>query len=543
MREVELLSVQYGLTVEDAKTVTETFFVDMYQKGQLLTSEQLEEDALFKRMLPLLATMELKPSSDRLFAFIEDDALHNRIITLNETWRVPFILAQFHSKTTSEIVAIVELPERQVLDAITGAMRELGEPNLEKRMEFLEKSYSRLPSLLSEAESIFAKSVEQPALEVKKGRASKKKPFLIWGLGALLAFSFTFGIIINSDAYQQSSGKKFIENAVKEFEDQLDRRLQLAGLPDDELKYNQSFTYGNDIRTRHELFIIDLRNQLQEQGKINKSKVDKEQVGFMNRISLPTDLIDRLEKESLKNDEKASMRFLSELYESVQFLNISYSQLIYENMNNVLGEEYDYTSPVYKDTLLAKDKTLPEPIREALDGMEKQGFSLMSIEDVYVYPVYGNEEIEKALIENLHPHVDFYISIITGGFDHLDKLTLDEQVVKMLELEQDLLSTEEESIDMLVFSAYTRLLYYINGFPDEEKIYTPLRTVKEEYRDAWQRIAYNGDNPISAQLMQDIVQDMEASGWTYSAKHKDLIYLLFTERFEQMVVQMREKRI
>ena len=542
MREVELLSVQYGVTTEDAKTVTETLFVEVYQKRHLLTEEQLEEDELIKRVLSRLANMELKPSTDRLFAFIEDDELHNRIMILNQTWRVPLILSKFHTKTTSQIAAIVELSEQQVLDAINGAMQKLDEPNLEKRLEFLGRSYNRLPSEVSDLESILAKSAEQPALEVKKTRASKKKTILLWGLGAVLAFFFTYGMIMNSDTYQQSTGKKIIENALKEFEDQLDRRLQLAGLPDDKLKYNQSFPHGNDVRTRHELFIIELRNQLQEQGKINKKRVGKEQVAFMNRISLPTDLIDRLEKEPLKNDEKNSMRFLSELYESVQFLTISYSMLLEENMNKVLGEEYDYTSSDYMETLLAKDETLPKTLREALDGMEKHGFSLLSFEDIHVYPVFGNEEVQKTLIENLHPSVDFYLSIITGGIDHSEKLPLDDQVEKLLEIEKDLLVTDEESIDMLVFSAYTRLLVYINGLHEEEKIYTPLRTVKNEYRDAWLRIASNGDNPISGRLMQDIVQEMEASGWTYSAKHRDLIYLLFNERFEQMVLQIKEKK-
>ncbi|WOV86399.1 hypothetical protein QWT69_10770 [Sporosarcina oncorhynchi] len=542
MREVELLSVQYGVTTEDAKTVTETLFVEVYQKRHLLTEELLEEDELIKRVLSRLANMELKPSTDRLFAFIEDDELHNRIMILNQTWRVPLILSKFHTKTTSEIAAIVEIPEQQVLDAINGAMQKLDEPNLEKRLEFLGRSYNRLPSEVSDLESILAKSAEQPALEVKKTGASKKKTILLWALGAVLAFFFTYGMIMNSDTYQQSVGEKIIENAVKEFEDQLDRRLQLAGLPDDKLKYNQSFSHGNDVRTRHELFIIELRNQLQEQGKINKKRVGKEQVAFMNRISLPTDLIDQLEKEPLKNDEKNSMRFLSELYESVQFLTISYSMLLEENMNKVLGEEYDYTSSDYMETLLAKDETLPKTLREALDGMEKHGFSLISFEDIFVYPVFGNEEVEKTLIENLHPSVDFYLSIITGGVDHLEIYPLDDQVEKLLEIEQDLLVTDEESIDMLVFSAYTRLLVYINGLHEEEKIYTPLRTVKDEYRDAWLRIASNGDNPISGQLMQDIVQEMEASGWTYSAKHRDLIYLLFNERFEQMVLQIKEKK-
>lgn len=540
LRPVELLAVQYGVTLEDAKTVTENVFREYYHRRFQLIAEEISEESVFRKTLDTLARCEKKLPSDKMFGFSEDDELHNLITDLKAEVRVPFILSKFHSKTIAEITSILDLSEKQSLFAIEGVARELDVRNFDQRLQFLRKSYDRLPSLIEDENVFKIETADQATVLKKNEKKPTKKSFILGGLGALLLFLFSYAMVMNSGDYQQSTGEKFIETSVKEFDEQLDRRLKLAGLPDNHLKFNRSFAIGDTIKTKHELLIYVLRNQLNEKNGIDRKKAVKEQHDFMNRISLPNELITQLEKRQLKKDEKQSMTFLSELYESVQFLEGSYSILLRENMNKAIGDEYSLTGTTYMEKLKGGKESIPEPLHKAIDAMEIQGFSLKSHNGSHVYPRFGSEEIEKGLKEKLHPNTDFYISFVMNGFKSMESLSLNEQVEKLVEIEKDLLSADGQSVDMMAFNAYSFLFFYVSGFNDEQNIYTSAQTVKQEYQDAWNRVASRDEIYPSVQFMQDIINEMESTNWTFSAKRRDLILIIFSEMLEAMLLDSRE---
>ena len=56
--------------------------------------------------------------------------------------KVPFILSKFHKLNDLEIAAITDSSLETVEQAITEVSHQLGEAQLEKRLEFLDKSYA-----------------------------------------------------------------------------------------------------------------------------------------------------------------------------------------------------------------------------------------------------------------------------------------------------------------------------------------------------------------------------------------------------------------
>lgn len=546
LHKVELLSVQYGVTLQDAKTITETVFRDLYLKRNLLTNEQFCDDDVIRIALTTMASFELKPPADRLFTFVEDDNLHNRITALREELRIAFILLQFHAKSHLAIAGILELPEQQVTDAIAEAIRELDEPNFEKRLELLHRSYNRLPSLSEQTNIFISESVVQAAVEGKNVKKLKKKTLLLFGGGALVLLLFLFATVINSKSYQQALVEKFIESAEKEFKEKLDRWHQLSGISSDiDIQRFNSINGSRkyDMRIKHELFINDLKKQLRKTGNFDRKKARSQQNNLIQRVSLPIELIDQLEKKPLVNDKEESLKFLGGLAESEKMLHFFYEFVLRENRNKVIGESYDILGTDYLEKLQDKEEILPTRLQEAIDGMQTQGFSLISITSDYVYPIFGNEEIRTALKENLHPDTQFYVSYVTDEKLEIKKWSLDEQVENLLVIEQDLLSADGKNFDQMVSDSYTTLLYLVIGFNDIDKIYTPFGIVNDEYRDAWLKIASHRDNSVSAQLMQDVVQEMRASGWTYSAKREELINLIENGNFKQKLLKMKQENM
>lgn len=528
IRPIELFAVQYGVSQIEAKNVAESVFNDLYQRLRELTIDQVQEKHLFESALQKLNDIQSDELQVGLFPFEEDNKLHRRIISIPSELRIPFILSVFHGKSTFEIADFVGRTEEQVEVDINEALNYLSEPNLEKKLEFLNISFQRLPSMHDETNIFYSNPRESTSLEKKhtEGKPKKKRPMLLWGIGvSILAMMLLVMTITKSEAYQQSSLEKFIEKSTIAFSEELDRNKKMAGLPTYEVIRRDIYSeeYGENTRRKFDWLIADLKDQFDSTGKFDKRHAEIEFDTLMQELLIPSEMVKNLSEKPLINDHEKSMDFIdkyvvkmSSLMRSYMHIESQYEALILKNGRNDDGG-FDW------DTLNAKKSDLPEELQQALTGMEALGVVLMGDSNaparegyIYVYPAIDNSDLSKTLQENLHPDVGIYISIIMADMVDIHEWTVEEQADLMLQLEKGLFQAEgHEEIHSMVFNAYTSVMYMIIGMGGHLDIYDSTGTVKEEYRKVWRSIASNGDS-LAAPIMKGIVVEMENSGWMFS---------------------------
>lgn len=207
--------------------------------------------------------------------------------------------------------------------------------------------------------------------------------------------------------------------------------------------------------------------------------------------------------------------------------------LIVESGRNDEGD-YDL------EAFYARKSDYPKAFQQALDGMEAQGFVLtndMNMPAGYanVYPDIGTPELSKTLIENLHPDTNIYIATIMGDLFDIQKRSIAEQTDILLQLEKGLFQVEGyKELYSLAFNAYISMIYSVSGMGGYHEIRDSTGTIKEEYEEAWTRIAFNGKKSPAGQMMRQVVIEMEESGWTSSE---------YLDRFQYFYIEGELKRI
>ena len=111
------------------------------------------------------------------------------------------------------------------------ALHLIEEHDLDKKLNFLNLSYQRLPVFHNEMNIFYPNTIEPPPVEQKIEMTNRKKSYMYWGMWASILLLLLFFTITKSDAYQQSSAEKFIEKSKVTFLEELNRNLMLAGLP------------------------------------------------------------------------------------------------------------------------------------------------------------------------------------------------------------------------------------------------------------------------------------------------------------------------
>ena len=203
-----------------------------------------------------------KSSETGLFPFEEDNELHASLLDLPKEERIAFILSRFHEKSNEDIAWIMETPIEHVIDLLQKAQEKLDGPNIEKRLEFLNKSFQRLRPSFDERNIFYSKPTEAVHIDEPIKKASRpKKPLYLWLIGSAMLILLLSVTALRSDAYQQSSAEKFIESKKLSFQQELDERFELIGLaePDEGRTRNLYSLFqwnadkGGNIRQRNKM--------------------------------------------------------------------------------------------------------------------------------------------------------------------------------------------------------------------------------------------------------------------------------------------------
>lgn len=541
IRKIEQFALQYGVTRKEAGAVAERVFKELYDSRE--AESGLTEEELYRRALNVLHSLQTETPSEKLFSFEEDNELHRRIIALPKEYRVPFILERFHNKSSKEITEITGLTEQRAEQAVNAAISILSEPVLDKKLEFLGKSYERLSPSYNEANIFHSKIEETPSVEQKSVTEKSRNPFLFWGMGAgILLILLSMITYLNSGAYQKKSAEKFMETAKVSFQEELERNLQLAGLPAPEYLRRDIYgeTYGENTRREFDWFIVELEGQLEKDGRIDKKKAKTDFDLLIRKLRVPSEMVAALSEEPLVNDQKKSMDFANEYRLKMSTLMRSYMYIFAQNENLFRDSGGNDEGGFDLEAFYAKKSDYPKSFQRALDGMEAQGFTLMNdmnmpVEYVQVYPNIGTPDLSQALRENLHPDTTIYIAVLMGDLFDIHNSSVDEQTDILLKLEKGLFQAAGYyELHSLTFNAFISTIYSITGMGGHLEIHDSTGTIKEEYREAWTRIAFNGKDSPSAQMMREVVIEMEESGWTTSD---------YLDRFQYFFIEGELKKI
>ncbi|MCM3711571.1 RNA polymerase sigma factor [Sporosarcina luteola] len=541
---IERFAIQYGVSLEQSATVAETVFRNRFESSNELTEDDLKESSLLTSTLKMLDGMQPADFSDGLFLFEEDDELHRRLVALPKKCRVPFILNRFYNKSSKEIAEITGMTVQLAEQAVAEAIVILEEPNLDKKLEFLNRSYERFPRSYNEANIFHALVEESPLSETKRETIKRKRPYLFWGMGAsillvlLLLITYT-----NSEAYQKKSAEKFIEKARASFQKELERNSYLAGISIKDKKENlYTEWYGEETIRKFDVFINRLEGQVDRSGRVDKKKAEEEYGVIVKELEVPSEMVKKLLKKPLVDDEEKSMDFMNEYLGKVNKLYQSYMNVLYENEKAIQGAEWNEEGGFDYESFTKSKSKYPQEFRQAIDGMMEQGYSLKSGPyDNYVYPEFGQPELTVVLRENLHPTMDIYISYLTGSLVDFHLSPIEEQVDLLLQTEKAALRAEgHQELYSSIFNSYTWMLYSVTGMVGQLEIRDSTGTIKEEYKEAWTRIAFNGKNSPSGHVMREVIVEMEDSGWTTSPYLDSLEYFFIEGELKQFIREMKK---
>lgn len=544
IRTIERFAIQYGSTKEQAGIVAETVFRNIYESLADLTDGHLNESTLFTNALEELNGKKPGDLSDGLFPFEEDNELHLRLVAMPKDCRVPFILDRLHHKTTREISEITSVTEQQVEQALTKGHSLMDEPNLDKKLDLLNRSYERLSLFYNETNIFHSKVEESPPVEQKRETDNRKRPYLFWGMGAgILLVLVSIITYTNSDAYQKRSAEKFIEELRVSFQEELERNSKLAGIPvKDSKKNTYSESYGDGARRKFVVFINRLEEQVDRNGRIDKNKAKEDYGLIVKELVVPSEMVAQLLKKPLVDDEEKSMDFMNEYFRKVNMLYPSYMDVLHENEKLIQGAEWNGEDGFDYESFTKSKSKYPQEFRQAIDGMIEQGFSLRGVpSDNYVYPEFGHPELSVVLRENLHPNMDIYLSYLTSSLVDFHLRPIEEQVDLLLQTEKAALRAEgHQELYSSIFNSYTWRLYSVTGMVGQLEIRDSTGIVKEEYKEAWTRIAFNGKNSPSGHIMREVVVEMEESGWTTSLYLDSLQYFFIEGELQQFIREMKK---
>lgn len=543
IQSIERFAVQYGASLELAGTVAETVFRNIYERLGDVTEADLKECTLFVTAIGGLDGRQNAETSGGLFSFEEDDELHRRLVGMPKEYRVPFILDRFHNKTSMQIAEITGETEQHVEQSLTKAYSLMDEPNLDKKLDFLNRSYERISTSYNEMNIFHSKVEESPPVEQENETDKKKKPYLFWGMGAgILLVLLSIITYSNSDAYQVKAAEKFMEKAKDSFQEELERNLQLAGLPAPEFLRRDIYaeTYGEDTRRKFDWFIAGLKDQLERDGRIDKKNAKSELDSLIHELMIPSEMVANVSEKTLVNNQGKSMDFVNEYATKMSTLMKSYMHILAQNESLIRESGRNDEGGYDLETFYAKKSDYPEAFQRAIDGMEAQGFILMNdmsmlSEYVYVYPNTGTPDLSKVLHENLHPDTSIYLAILMGDLFDIQNRSIGEQTDLLLQLEKGLSQAAGyQELYSLTFNACISMIYSVTGMGGYHEIRDSTGTIKEEYKEAWTRIAFNGKNSPAGQMMRQVVIEMEDSGWTISA---------YLDRFQYFFIEGEFKRI
>jgi len=520
--DIERFAIQYGCVLEQAADIAEETFRTLHNELNTIGNEESLICTLYKNALKILAHAHpVAPCNEAIFRFQEDQELHNQIVQLETRKKIPFILSKFHKMDDVEIATIMDTSPMIVEQAVMEASRDLGDGQLEKRIEFLEKSYGRMKSSFRK-ERVFAMPQKELQATGKVEQSISKKSMISWIAGSLILLSLILVPIVTSEEYKMASDEKYLERLVASFEKEIGSRYSELGLKEsteeDMVEFNPN-QYGKQQRDDFESMVHRYNKDLTKTDTLNKKKIRKEYRKIIKSLELPSVMTARLFKNPLTDDMEKSDEFMKSYLEQFTVIQNSYYMVLINGSKFIEAAVVDGELDI--DMFMEKKDTYPEELQLALDGMIKQNIYPESIKNWgAIAPVFKKNKVSAKIRSSIHPDLGGFLTVMEvvpllnyPGLAH----SLSDSIDYLLEIEKTLLATtlNDEATNHLSWT-YSELFHEISGGAEPDTIFGADGIVKDEFREGWKRIASAGESSPTAFIMQTIISEMEATGWTGS---------------------------
>jgi DNA-directed RNA polymerase specialized sigma24 family protein len=514
--DIERFAVQYGCSLKQAGEVAEETFRTLHNQLDSIGNEESIVYALYKNTLKSHGSTKQADSTNKtIFPFEEDQELHDQIVQLKTGNKVPFILSKFHKLDDLEIATIIGTSPETVKQAIMEASRDLGVALLEKRLEFLNKSYGRMKSSFRK-ERVFAKPQKEIQAAEKLKQSISKKAMISWIAGILVLLLLLVVPAVTGEEYKKASAEKYIEQLKVSFEEEVENRYTELGLTEKTKKDKQEFyeiEYGKQARENFEMMIQKEERVIAETGKIDKKNIGKQYDEIIQTLELPSELAEQLVKNPLTSDKEKSEEFIIEYVKRINEIQQAYSSILYRYPQLIEDADVDGVMDIEK--FLEKKESYPAELQNALNSMEKQNLDLIPF-----YPSYAKTELSAQIKASIHKDFRGYIAFLESlsiNYDPKPASFYAETIDTLIEIENTLLANVQIEIPYISLGDYYSHLFYRMVVDSEtDRIVGSDGKVKGEIKSTWKKIASNGEGSPSAFIMKKIIGEMEASGWTES---------------------------
>ena len=502
-RKIERFAFQYGLSLEAAFQVTLDTFVSFNKAFENMDEVESILPSLYKFAIEkMMRIQSIDPLFDDVFPFKEDAELHSEIINMDKKFRLPFILSSFHELDFEQIASILQSSPNDVEVNIQTAKSFLGEDHLEKRTEFLGKSYDRLP-VLFKAEQIIGKTVP-PEIKTEKFKPSK------WLVATfvLLVSLFTLSFFLSNKGETEKIASSDFEIRYKEERDKRQEMLMLESERFGKLKFIK------EVDRRMGSLLAKEATSLQE-------NLEVEFLDILWEMKLPSEMLDdAMLGSTMMENEDESIRFLGSYRNKVLEIISLYEGILWDYREDI--ENFEVERFINKaDQMMISSDEFPEELKNILNTMENQSIQLISNQNTGRIEVvhYGSERFGEILF-GFHPNVHGYIAMLVneaylnGG---TMKSPIQEVFYYIFMMEEALAKVKKDKVLYPALQAeYVSLFYNIVKGSAAEDVFDGQGIIKIDYKDVWQRYSNMFGVQPSNYLMMPIVEEMEASGWRSS---------------------------
>lgn len=421
----------------------------------------------------------------------------------------------------------------------------MGNDNFEKRMEFLKKSYERVPSSFNPDE-VFRKIDEEgkshPHEQKKSIKNNMRQRITVWAVS--IASVFIIGLIgvgyladqkENSEENNIDSAEldEYIEELKAKYEVEKEKRREILKLDEEHFEL---YLGSNSMS----LLSMESFIKTTKQNANAKEIMLKQYNRAVEQLKLPSEMIQELKNNPLTEDEQGSIEFIATYREKLRRLLFVYATINSQNYDAI--KEFEVSSSVDKaEIIMHTTNSFPKQLQNIINTMKEQSIRLETNEHLGgIGARYYESQLHQELNSKLHPNTYGYRQMLIYEpytFAGVLEYPLVESSSIILDMEYTLINVEQDStLYPILKSYYIRMFNVIMKGSDNTNIFDADGVLLPEYQEAWRNMASGGQATPMRYILEPIIREMEASGWRESASWASLNY----EDLEEALVLYRE---
>lgn len=526
------------------------FQIEVFKRFHVLLMEtdSLNADSALYRIaseiLPgYTGTLHSSGTHDR-FLFEEDQELHSALQQLALPNRVAFTLFHFHEKSSEELTVILSIEPAKLHSILETSFEStqkhlaLEDRQMDKRLELLAKSYSRLELPSPEKKDPLKAGPAIEHLQTTKTRPGKKVTAVLVStcllLGSLVTASFVMDGTETTGTDDEEETADTIEGQVEKWKERYNsiknnspQEMGISAEVYDELSY---------VSEADHLISRILSEENLEVMKGDSLALEKQFVRVLFHIETPQGMVDLLDEHPLSSDETDQFiyTFANKTEELMQASNKALLEYNAEFADAIEEGELSVTE------LLSNAGNYTEEASNLIKGLDEQMLTIIQhptearfIARRDLTPLYGVSSImnDWTVSSNL---------MILGNEPFFDStgllVSLEEAAYRLTELEHYLLDEHSRSMLYTDFTdKFQQLFWLVLKGSKDNPVFSDAETVKEEYRQAWNLIAESRKNPILS-VMLPILDDFEETDWQSSKHYEELSPMQITYAMQMEMV-------